>query len=336
MSEVWTSLKLIQWTTAYFKKAGVPDPRLDAELLLTHLLKCQRIDLYTQHDKRIREKDLAQFKGLVQRRVRREPLQYITGETEFYGLVFKVTPDVLIPRPETELLVEEAVKAWQGHLSPVSSAEPAVASPRAGSAPPALSARPKPEATEGRACESFRRETSDKHPCQALEIGTGSGCIAITLAKLLPEARIAATDISRDALEIASQNAKRHDVDQRIEFLLADIAPWRVFQLEGRMFNLILSNPPYVPTEEFPSLQPEVRDFEPRPALDGGPHGLVVIQKLVTETSPFLTPGGHLLVEIGEGQAAEAIELARRCGFSHVHIKRDLRGVERILVAQKS
>ncbi len=281
MSESWTTLKLIQWTSAYFEKAGIPNPRLDAELLLAHVLRCKRIDLYTRHEALLREKHLADFKELIRRRTQREPLQYIIGETEFYGLRLKVTPAVLIPRPETELLVEEALKT-----SPPS---------------PLLS-----------------KERGERG--EVLEIGTGSGCIAIALAKHLPEAKVVATDISKEALEIAAENAKRHEVS--IEWIAADIAPWKRFTAEGRSFDLIVSNPPYIATGEFPNLQPEVRDFEPRKALDGGPEGLKFIRQILAEAPPFLKPGGWLLMEIGEDQTGS---------LKGIEVKKDLSGCDRIL-----
>ncbi|MBI2082586.1 MAG: peptide chain release factor N(5)-glutamine methyltransferase [Deltaproteobacteria bacterium] len=294
MSEPWTTLKLIQWTKGYFEKAGVPNPRLDAELLLAHLLKCKRIDLYTNHERTIAEKDLAKFKELIQRRSKREPLQYIIGETEFYGLKFKVTPEVLIPRPETELLVEEAIAYY-----------------------PTL-------------------KKGGEGGFSVLDIGTGSGCIAITLAKNLPEAKITATDSSKEALEIAKENARRHEVDRQIEFLLSDIAPWRVFEAEGRRFDLIVSNPPYIPSRELESLQPEVRDFEPRKALDGGNDGLQTIRQILTETPRFLNDGAYLLLEIGEDQGKAIANLIHeQTSLDFQGVKKDLSGHDRISVAKK-
>ena len=283
MTDSWTSLKLIQWTADYFQKAGVPNPRLDAELLLAHLLKCKRIDLYTRHEALLRENHLADFKGLIRRRVQREPLQYIVGETEFYGLKIKVTPEVLIPRPETELLVEEGIKL---------------------------------------------------NPKNILEIGTGSGCISVALAKHLPDAKIIATDISKEALEIAAGNARQHEVS--IEWIAADIAPWKRFAAEGSQFDLIVSNPPYIATGEFPDLQPEVRDFEPRQALDGGSDGLRFIRQILTEASPFLNAHGSLLLEIGEdqGKLLEAM-VGQQPALSFQGIKKDLNGRVRLLVARR-
>ncbi len=331
MPEEWNSLKLIRWTSGYFEKAGIPNPRLDAELLLTHLLKCNRIDLYTRHEAIFKEKHLADFKELIRRRVQREPLQYITGETGFYGLKFRVTPEVLIPRPETELLAEEALRIWQGCLSEdprrkLSQGRPSAAS-GAGRTEGAGGGEPTAGSVEG---------AGDKHPCQILDIGTGSGCIAITLAKHLSGARIVATDISKETLEIARENAKRHEVIDRIEFILADIAPWKRFTAEGRSFNLIVSNPPYIATGEFPSLQPEVRDFEPRRALDGGEDGLRIIRQILAETPPFLKEGGLLLMEIGEDQGP-AIRNHMQSD-TKIHLKeilKDLSGHDRILVARK-
>ncbi len=283
MIENWTSLKLIQWTTEYFEKKGIPNPRLDAELLLAHALKCQRIDLYTGHEKIVPQKHLDPFRAFVERRAKREPLQYIVGETEFWGLKIKVTPEVLIPRPETEMLVEEGLKF------------------------------------------------SDAR--SILDIGTGSGCIAIAVAKSLPGAKIVATDVSKEAIALARENAKFHKVSERIDFILSDIAPWRVFEAEGQRFDLIVSNPPYISTGEFPNLQPEVRDFEPRKALDGGPKGLDVILKILEEAPPFLKPTSYLLLEIGEGQAVKIPDLLpKNTSLKLRNVRKDYSGHDRIAV----
>lgn len=277
MSEPWTSLKLIQWTAGHFEKKGIPNPRLDAELLLAHVLKCQRVDLYTGFEKTVSEKHLAEFKALIERRARREPLQYIIGETEFWGLKIKVTPDVLIPRPETELLVEEALKV--------------------------------PAAVD------------------ILEIGTGSGCIAVALAKHLPQAKIVATDMSKEALSVAKENAEAHGVADRIEFVASDIAPWLFFETQGREFDLIVSNPPYIDSLELDRLQPEVSQHEPRRALDGGKTGLEIIEKILREAPDFLKKGqGRLLMEVGEGQAVR-LKKDFPC-----EIRKDYSGIERLII----
>jgi release factor glutamine methyltransferase len=276
MTEPWTSLKLIQWTAGHFEKKGIPNPRLDAELLLAHVLKCKRIDLYVGHEAAVSDKDLAKYRELIERRAKREPLQYILGATEFWGLKFKVTPDVLIPRPETELLVEEALK--------------------------------------------------NKDVISILDIGTGTGCIAIALAKNLPEAKVTATDLSKEALAVAKENAEANGVADRIEFVASDIAPWLFFETQDRKFDLIVSNPPYIRSLELDLLQPEVGQFEPRGALNGGDDGLETIKKILKEAPDFLKQGGRLLMEVGEGQAA-SLQREIAC-----EIRKDYGGIERIII----
>jgi release factor glutamine methyltransferase len=276
MNEPWTSLKLIQWTAGHFEKKGIPNPRLDAELLLAHVLKCKRVDLYTGFEKTVSDRHLAEFKALIERRDKREPLQYIIGETEFWGLKIKVTPDVLIPRPETELLVEEALKQSGAN--------------------------------------------------DILEIGTGSGCIAIALAKHLPEARVTATDISKEALSVAKENAETHGVADRIEFVASDIAPWLFFETQERKFDLIVTNPPYLDPLELDLLQTEVSRFEPRTSLDGGKAGLEVIGKILEEAPDFLNGGGRLLIEVGEGKE-ERIRSEAPC-----EIRKDYNGINRFII----
>lgn len=276
MTEPWTSLKLIQWTTGHFEKKGIPNPRLDAELLLASVLKCKRVDLYIGFENAVSEKHLAEYKALIERRAKREPLQYILGETEFWGLKFKVTPDVLIPRPETELLVEEALKF--------------------------------PEAKT------------------ILDIGTGSGCIAVSLAKHLPEAKVVATDISKESLEVAKQNAEKNGVADRIEFVASDIAPWLFFETQERKFDLIVSNPPYIDPLELDLLQTEVSRHEPRRALDGGKDGMEIVEKILKEAPDFLKSPGRLMLEVGEGQA-EALKKKYPC-----ETRKDYAGIERVIV----
>lgn len=295
---MWTSLTLIQWTSDWFKKQGIPNPRLDSELLLAHILGVKRIDLYTQHEGIIGEKQRARYKMLVQRRAKREPLQYIIGETEFFGLTIQVTPDVLIPRPETEVLVELAIKCVGA----------------------ALRGRP-----------------DEEHPqreIQILDIGTGSGCIAIALAKNLPSARVVATDISKEALTVAGKNGTLQKLSSRIKLVLTDLAPWKSFEAAGQKFDLILSNPPYIATGEFPTLQPEVRDFEPRIALEGGKDGLDFYRRIAEDAPRFLAPGGGLFLEVGETQAAIVSELLEKRGLA-CQIKMDLTGINRIVIGRK-
>ncbi|HEX5036623.1 MAG TPA: peptide chain release factor N(5)-glutamine methyltransferase [bacterium] len=287
MSEPWTSLKLIQWTTGHFEKKGIPNPRLDAELLLASVLKCKRVDLYIGFENAVSEKHLAEYKALIERRAKREPLQYILGETEFWGLKFKVTPEVLIPRPETELLVEECLKFVGAQ---------------------------------------FIAPGPDESGPYILDIGTGSGCIAVSLAKHIPEAKVVATDISKESLEVAKENAEANGVADRIEFVASDIAPWLFFETRGSKFDLIVSNPPYIDPLELDLLQAEVSRHEPRRALDGGKGGLEIVDKILTEAPDFLKSPGRLMLEVGEGQA-EALKKKYPC-----ETRKDYGGIERVII----
>ncbi len=290
MNETWTSLKLIQWTADYFEKMGIPNPRLDAELLLAHVLKAKRIDLYTQFEKTVLEKHLVPFKELLQRRAKREPLQYILGETEFWGCKIEVTPDVLIPRPETELLVEWALKEGQAR-------GPAPTDPN------------------------------------ILDIGTGTGCIAIALATHIPTARVIATDHSKPALEVAQRNIASHHLADRVALLPSDLAPWKSFEAEGQKFDLIISNPPYIRTDQLELLQPEVRDFEPRVALNGGKDGLDFYRRITQDAPRFLKPDGRLLLEIGEDQGEAVMCLMTQVGLV-VECRKDWSDHDRVVIGK--
>ncbi len=285
---VWTILALIRWADERFKKEGLATPRLDAEVLLAETLGMDRVGLYTHFDQPLKPDELARFKKLILRRLRREPVAYILGKREFWSLPFKVTPDVLIPRPETEILVAEALKS-QAHL--------------------------------------------DGKVLRILEIGTGSGAISIALAKGLPTARVVATDLSAKALSVAEENALQNGVREQIHFLQGDL-----FQPlpKGERFDLIVTNPPYIPREQFPSLMPEVRDFEPRIALDGGVKGLDFFRRALPIVGKFLDPGGWFLAEMGVGQDKEILKIAEKnpvldC-FDFV---KDLAGIRRVFKARK-
>ncbi|PIR17930.1 MAG: protein-(glutamine-N5) methyltransferase, release factor-specific [Deltaproteobacteria bacterium CG11_big_fil_rev_8_21_14_0_20_49_13] len=303
---MWTILKLIEWTTDYFKKHEIPNPRLDAELLLSHTLDKKRIDLYLSFDKTVSEKDLATFKEYIRRRVKREPLQYITGVQDFYGVPIKVTPDVLIPRPETELMVEQTLKLVTGHESRIT----------------------------------------------ICDLCTGSGCIIAALASELPNAQLTGTDISEKALEVAKFNTKNWK--ERITLMNGDLfAPLLCkhaqSSLEGEVerslphpnppltkgrkwFDLIVSNPPYVPEDEFSGLQPEVRDFEPRSALTATDNGLEIIKRIINDASTHLVKGGTLIMEIGDKQAEEVRSLIANNGsYDKVEMLKDYGGIERVI-----
>ena len=256
-------LEVIQRSSEFLAKKGVDSPRLQTELLLAHLLKLQRMQLYLNFDRTLTPPELDQFRELIKRRGQREPLQHIIGSTSFCGLEIIVNRHVLVPRPETELLAEHG---WSFLLQLSKS----VAQPI------------------------------------ALDFGTGSGCLAIALAVKCRAAVIKAIDISPETLEVARENAARHCVADRIQFRRAD----SLADLpETIQFDLIISNPPYIPSAEIDTLQPEVRDFDPRLALDGGQDGLDFYRLFAATAGPWLTPGGKIMLEFGDGQAERVREI---------------------------
>lgn len=281
--EIWTIKKLLDWTTEYFKKHQIDNPHLEAEILLAHALNTERIKLYIDFEKEPDKKSLETFKGFITRRAKREPAAYITGSKQFMSLNFRVTPDVLIPRPETELLIENAIEISRK--------------------------------LDGRAA--------------MLDIGTGSGAIAVSLAKFIDNAGIMATDISEKALGIASANAQTHKVDGRIKFVRVDLYP-----PENIKFNIIVSNPPYIRTSDIKGLQPEIRDFEPVSALDGGADGLDYYHKIIEKAGNYLEEGGTLLLEIGADQSKDVTGIINdRLKPKNVCVKKDLSGLDRVVLA---
>lgn len=259
-------------------KAGVPEARREAGSLLAFLLDKDRTYILSHAEDSISDEQVGLFQEFIEARSQGEPTQYITGRQDFYGLEFEVTPDVLIPRPETELLVETALKL-----------------------------------------------VSHENAISICDVGTGSGCIAITLVKQLPLARAVALDVSSAALEISKRNAVRHLVNDRIEFLWSDCFA----SLDYQLFDLIVSNPPYVAEGAMPTLQREVRDFEPRVALTAGADGLDVIRRLVSEATTFLKRGGYLLFEIGFDQHAAVGEVIDSGVWELLDIHEDLQGIPR-------
>jgi release factor glutamine methyltransferase len=265
----------------------VESPRLQVELLLAHVLQMPRLKLYLNFERALADTELDPLRELVKRRGAREPLQYLVGSVNFCGLELTVTPAVLIPRPETELLAE---RAWTFLLA------------RPATLPPPL----------------------------VLDFGTGSGCLAIALAVKCPTAAIHAVDISDAALDVARRNAERHEVSPRLEFHAGDgfaaLPP-------GVRFDLIVANPPYIPAGEVTALEPEVRDHEPRGALDGGADGLDFVRKLAAEGLAWLVPGGRLMLEFGDGQAEAARQLFAREGWLDAAVENDLTTRPRMLIA---
>ena len=285
---VWTVLALIRWADERFRKEGMTTPRLDAEVLLAETLGMDRVGLYTHFDQPLQPGELARFKQLILRRLRREPVAYILGRKEFWSLPIRVSPDVLIPRPETETLVAEALKILAA---------------------------------------------GGKEDLRLLEIGTGSGAISIALAKERPSANITATDLSPEALSIAGENAAQNGVRERIRFLPGDL-----FQPvpEGETFDLVVSNPPYIIRGQLSSLMPEVRDYEPRVALDGGKDGLDFFRRALPAVGDFLRPGGWFLAEMGAGQDRQVLELAEENpDLNSFAFAKDLNGVNRVFKARK-
>ncbi|NBV23813.1 MAG: peptide chain release factor N(5)-glutamine methyltransferase [Proteobacteria bacterium] len=282
-----TVLEVIQRSTEYLQRHGVESPRLQIELLLAHVLKLPRLQLYLNHDRGLAEPEVTALRALVQRRARHEPLQHLVGSTSFYGLEIAVSPAALIPRPETETLVELALAAL---------------------------ARRGPSPT-------------------VLDFGTGTGCIAIALAKESPAAAIHALDLSETALALARRNAATHQLTERIRFHLGDGFAGLPPELR---FDLIVSNPPYIPAAEIATLQPEVRDFDPRLALDGGADGLDFYRCLATDAAAWLAAGGGLFAEFGDGQAEAIKQLFNAAGWEKTAIHADLTGRPRVVEAWRT
>jgi release factor glutamine methyltransferase len=276
-TETWTVLKILTWTRDYLAGKGVENARLESEWLLSAALGLDRVGLYVNFDRPLNDGELSSFRGMVVRRARREPLQHILGSQEFIGLEFEVTAAALIPRHDTETLVEEAVKHGKGAVS-------------------------------------------------ILDIGVGSGCIAVALAKLLPGTRISGVEQSEEALALAERNAAKNNVS-------INLLHGSLFEpFEGQRFDLIVSNPPYIPTGNIDSLQPEVRDFEPREALDGGLDGLDFYRAIIPLVTDHLKPGGWLLFEVGIGQAERVLELFAQSGFfSEFFTAKDPAGIDRVV-----
>jgi release factor glutamine methyltransferase len=258
--------------------------RLDAETLLMHLLEANRAWLVTHGDDGVGEKSASRYAELVERRYRGEPIQYITGETEFYGLPFRVTPDVLIPRPETEHLVEQTI--------------------------------------------ALAREFTEP---RIVDVGAGSGAIAVALAVHLAGARITTIDVSAQALAIARENAARNAVSEQLRFLQGDL----LGPAAGEQFDLVVSNPPYVPERDRESLSVEVREHEPAQALFAGEDGLDVYRRLIPAGYAALAPGGYMLLEIGYGQAEGVRALLSGSGFKGIDFLPDLQGIARVACGRR-
>lgn len=288
----WTIRDLLKVTTDYLNKKQIEGPRLTAEVLLAHQLKIDRVSLYLNFEQPLTPEEISGYRSLIRRRLRPEPLQYITGVQEFWSLEFMVDPQVLIPRPETELLVEQALarlKATTWH--------------------------------------------KDHFP-SILDLGTGCGAIAISLAKEVQEARLWAIDISPGAIEFARLNAEKHGVSDRIEFLQGDL--WQPLINQGITFDIIISNPPYVASEDYDDLPLEVGNCEPRIALDGRQGGMYYIERIIMGGLDYMNTGGWILVEMAPDQTAKALKLMEHIrGYGETNRIKDYSHRYRVVEAKK-
>ncbi len=286
-TKIWRVMELINWTTDYLAEKNFDTPRSDVEWLLSAALECPKVELYTNFDKPLTRNELNHFKELLKERLTRKPVQYIIGETEFMGLPFRVNESVLIPRPETELLVEKAV--------------------------------------------DWLRANADQKTT-VLDIGTGSGCIAVSVAALVPEITVIAIDNSETALKVARENARLNQVDNRIQFARQDIlTEWP----GDNPFTVILSNPPYVAKDEYDRLQPDVREYEPESALVAD-DGLTFIRRFAESARDWLDQSGILFLEIGGShQRSEVENIFGKFCWNDVIVEQDYNGEARVVRARK-
>ncbi|MFP4226520.1 MAG: peptide chain release factor N(5)-glutamine methyltransferase [Desulfobacterales bacterium] len=286
----WTILDLIQWTTAYFKSHAIDSSRLTAELLLAHVLGIERIDLYARFDQPLTAEELAGFKQLIKRRLKREPVGYILGHKDFWDITVAVDPNVLIPRPETELLVEFALD-----LIP---------------------------------------ENTDARKLRILDLGTGSGAVILSLAAARPGHLFYASDADPVGLAVARQNALSNQLADQVGFFAGS---WFAPIHPDIKFDLIVSNPPYIPAAEISGLAPEICNYEPLLALDGGADGLRAIRHIIETAPAYLSPEGRLLLEFGNGHAEKLQGLIETVeGIQLFKVIKDYSGYDRVVVAGRN
>jgi len=295
VKDVWTIEAVVRWATDDFRARGIESPRLDAELLLAFALKTDRIRLVVDARRPLESDELARFRELVKRRRTHEPIAFLRGEREFYGRLFRVDSRVLIPRPDTEVLVQIALERTR-HVS---------------------------------MC------------MRALDLCTGSGCVAITLGRERPTSRVIATDVSDDALAVARSNAHRlgaynvgwarGDLFGALGALTARVGSVNGEAARAATFDLVTANPPYIPSDEIATLAPDIRSFEPHLALDGGKDGLDVVRRIVNDAPASLRRGGVLALEVGAGEAMAVHAHFEERGFREVKIARDYGGIERVV-----
>ena len=280
-TKTWRVIDLIHWAETYYKEKKFSNPRSEIEWLLQSLLNCSRMDVYLRFEETLSQSQLSILRGWVKRRISHEPLQYITGSTDFYGRTFFVTPSVLIPRPETERLIDISIE-----------------------------------------------KIPDKEKLNIIDIGTGSGCIAITIAKERPNAEIVGIDISKDALRIAHKNKIHHSIEN-VEFKHNDILNHSI----QNPAHLIICNPPYIPQEEMDSLMEDVKEFEPHEALTDKQDGLTFYRRLAEKSHEWILPDGWLILEVGlNDHPIKAMNFFKDRGFNNVELLKDYNGDDRILV----
>lgn len=378
----WTTRRLLAWMSEAFTKAGLESPRLQSEMLLAHVIGCQRLRLFIEPERSATEEERGRLRGLVARALKHEPMDYLVGERSFFGLLFQVDRRVLVPRPSTETIVEHVLQAARraqeasglegereagsgdGGRGPAREPEaergervfgledregatlsafkpseedveeederdlekPVVS--RAASAPPARRGAP-----QSRGTPVAKRGRATGPAWRIADVCTGSGCVAVALAKHLPGASVVGTDISAEALEVARANGARHGVSARVEWRCGDL----LRALAGcGTFDVIVSNPPYIPDDEWDAVAANVRDHEPELALRGGEDGLRLVGPLIAGAAGLLAPGGWLAVEVAASRAEEALGLARSSvGLVDQAILRDCDGLPRVIVARR-
>lgn len=280
--DVWTISSLLNWTVNYFKSKNIQSARLDAEVLLSHVLRQERIYLYVHFDEPMEQNELSKFREYVKKRAQHVPIAYIIGEREFMGLPFKVTKDTLIPRPDTEILVENVLN----------------------------------------------NVDRDKE-IEIVDIGTGSGAIILSLLVNLPKAQGKTVDISSKAIEVAKENAVNLQVNDRCEFFIGDLfAP-----LNGSKFDVIVSNPPYIPQKDIATLEDDVKEYEPVSALTDGGDGLSYYRRLLSEGKAYIKENGFIALEIGIYQSEDVKQIAMDNGWKDIKIIKDYAGIDRVVLA---
>jgi len=288
----WTVRRLLEWTPGFFQKKGVDQPRLSAELLLAHVLNVPRIKLYTDFERVLDERLLTQYRELVRRAVEQEPIAYLTGKAYFFNLEFSVTRDVLIPRPDTETLVENVLQTV--------------------------------------------RHQSGLETARVLDLCTGSGCIAAAIAKNLKAVRVLAIDISEAAVAVSKKNIEQLGLADRVIVEQGDLFEPLSRVVDPRPFDLIVANPPYIPTNQIETLDKSVKDFEPVSALDGGIDGLIIHRRILQRAADHLTAAGRVFLEIAfdQGPAMREIATAHEL-FDDVRILKDYGGNDRVITMKR-